>query len=243
MSKARIIWTTIGVGIVAAMLITAVVWGYKMRPIDKPCASIEYIIEDRAERLYVTENELHQVLREEHLDPVGRPLDALSLYRIEKAILRHPMVRTAECYITPRNDVKVRLTQRIPLLRVQTAAETYFIDTDRKIMQARAAVRDSVLVVTGNVGTQMATSQLADFALWLQDNTYWRKRVHHLYVQNTQMVFLYAQGERVVLGPMRGYESKLAKLRTFNENSAEATKDKEYTELDLRFKGQVIGRK
>jgi len=28
----------------------------------------------------------------------------------------------------------------------------------------------------------------------------------------------------------------------FIENGAEATQDKNYTELDLRFKGQVIGR-
>ena len=214
-------------------MITAVVWGYKMRPTDKPCASIEYIIEDRAERLYVTEAELEQVLREEHINPVGQPIDMLSLYRIEKAILRHPMVRTAECYITPRYEVKVRLTQRVPLLRVQTPSETYFVDADRRVMQARAAVRDSVIVVTGNVGVQMATNSLADFAEWLQNNRYWRHRIRLLYVQNPQMVFLKVEGlklkvERIVLGSMKGYEQKLAKLRTFCENGVEATQEKQY---------------
>ena len=48
--------------------------------------------------------------------------------------------------------------------------------------------------------------------------------------------------ERVVLGSMKDYENKLNKLRVFLENGADATRDKHYMELDLRFKGQVIGR-
>ena len=60
------------------------------------------------------------------------------------------------------------------------------------------------------------------------------------------MIYLYIRGEkatRVVMGNLRNYESKLAKLRTFLENSEEATRDKEYYEYDVRFRGQVIGRK
>ena len=246
---AHIVWTSIGIGIMAALLITAVVWGYKMRPTDAPCKSISYIIEDKAERLYVTEAELQQILREENIEPVGKQLDMISLNRIEKAILRHPMVRTAECYLTPRNEVKVRLTQRVPLLRVQTAGETYIIDTDRKVMQARAVVRDSVLICIGTIGVQIASRQLADFAEWLQKAPYWQHQIHHLYVHSPQLIYLYLKEkngqmkeERIVMGTMRNYDRKLKKLRTFMDFRAETEPDKKYAELDLRFKGQVIGR-
>ena len=47
----------------ALLLIAAVVFGYMMRPIDAPCASLRYIIEDRNERQYVTETELDAVLQ------------------------------------------------------------------------------------------------------------------------------------------------------------------------------------
>ena len=245
MSKARIIWSIIGIALTASLLLAAVVWGYRMRPTDTVCASMAFTIEDRAERQYVTEGELTGLLQAEGIYPVGRKLDIVSLHRIEQTIVAHPMVRTAECYLTPRNEVKVRLTQRVPLLRVQTPGEAYFIDTDRRVMPARAVVKDSVLLATGAVGVQMASGPLADFAEWLQDNPFWRKRVHHVRVESPQMVYIYQRGEhqpRVAMGNMRGYEKKLAKLRVFIENGAEATRDKNYTELDLRFKGQVIGR-
>ena len=246
MSTARIIWTGVGVSLTVVILLKATVWGYRMRSADEPCRSLTYIIEDIDERQYVTPGDLNAILMANELYPIGRPLDAMTLHRIETTIAHHPMVRTAECYMTPQNDMRVRLTQRVPLLRVNVPGDAYIIDTDRRVMQARAVVRDSVMLVTGAVGVQMASGPLADFAQWLQDEPYWRQRIRYVYVASPQMIYLYIRGEkatRIVMGNLRNYESKLAKLRTFLENSEEATRDKEYYEYDVRFRGQVIGRK
>lgn len=241
----RIIWSCVGITIMATLLVTAVIWGYMSRPTDKPCTALEYIIEDRDERMYLTENELTSLLRTQDIYPVGKQLNEVSLHRIEKTILHHPMVRTAECYMTPRQVVKVRLTQRVPVLRIQTPLDTYLVDTDRKVMQPRASIRDEVLIATGAVGVQLASGQLADFAMWLQEDEYWHERIHHVYVHTPQMMYLYlrdAHQPRIVMGNLRNYEKKLNKLRVFFLNSTPDIKEKNFTELDVRFKGQVIGR-
>lgn len=229
----------------AVLLVAAAVWGYQMTPTSVPCASLRYIIEDQDERMYLSEGELTYLLKEQNCYPVGHPLDRVSLHRIETVVSSHPMVRTAECYLTPRHEVRILLTQRVPLLRVLTPGDTYFIDTDRRVMPVRSSVKDSVLVAKGAVGIQIASGALADFAEWLQDEPFWRTRVRFVQVQNPRKVYLYLRGEnqpRILLGPLSGYERKLAKLHTFFEQGADATKDKQYIELDLRFKGQVIGR-
>jgi cell division protein FtsQ len=246
----KIIWRAIGVVIVVGMMVSAVIWGYYMRPTERPCESVRFIIEDRNERLYVTDSELEQVLRKAEIHPVGRTVDHGVLHRIEQTIRRHPMVRTAECYTTPRAEVRVAITQRVPLLKVSKADELFYIDTDRKVMPARESIKDKVLVAKGAVGVQIATRQLADFALWLQDKPYWTKRINHLYVQSPQMIYVYPDNStaeeihatRLVFGAMMGYERKLKKMRTFIDNCAEPIKDKQYIEYDLRYKGQVIGR-
>lgn len=244
-NTAQIIWKSVGIGVTALLLVTAVVWGYRMTPRSVPCTALRYTIEDKDDRLYLTEDELTAMLRTENLYPVGRPLNLISLYRIEQAVARHPMVRRAECYLTPRNEVRVRLTQRVPLLRVQVTGDSYLIDTDRRVMQARAAVQDPVPVVTGNATVQMASGPLADFAKWLQGNSYWKPRIRRIHVDNPHMLLLYmkdSQAPRVVLGELSGYTRKLRKLRTFIEDGAEATAGKSYDVLDIRFRGQVIGR-
>lgn len=243
-NTAILIWKGVGVSIVFALLVTAVAWGYRMKPTDVPCRSLSYDIADREQRLYLTEIELTQLLKAEGLYPVGKTLDKGSLHRIERTISNHPMVRTAQCYVTPRHEVHIRLTQRVPLLRVERADGAFFIDTDRRVMPIRPSVRDRVLLATGAVGVQTATTQLADFAEWVQQNPYWQQRIDHVFIQSPQMVIVCLRNNqpRVKMGAMRGFEQKLAKLRVFLENGAEATKDKQYTELDVRFRGQVIGK-
>jgi len=244
-NTAVIIWKSVGIGVTALLLVTAVVWGYRMTPRSVPCTAIRYTIEDKDDRLYLTEDELTKMLQAESLYPVGRPLNLISLYRIEQAVARHPMVRTAECYFTPRNEVRVVLTQRVPLLRVQLLEDGYLIDTDRRVMQARAAVKDPVLVVTGNPTVQLASGVLADFAKWLQRDAFWRKHIKRVQVQNPHMYVLHLadpESPQVILGDMKGYANKLRKLRTFFEDGEEERAGKQYEVLDIRFRGQVIGR-
>lgn len=243
--SASIVWKCIAIGIMFSLLLAAIVWGYRMRPGHRPCVSLEYIIEDENERMYLSRKELNTLLLAHDIYPVGKAMDSLPLYRIEQTIQKHPMVRTAECYLTQDDKMKIRLTQRVPLLRVQTLNETYFIDTDRRVMQARSTVKDQVPVVTGVVAVRMASQQLADFARWIQQNQYWRERIRYVRVQSPQMMYVYLRGEnqpRVVLGEISNYASKLNKLRLFIENSPKDIHRENYTELDVRFRGQVIGR-
>ena len=110
MTKAQIIWKSIGVSVTALLLVGAVISGFRMTPTDAPCVSMRYLIEDKSERMYLTESELNMLLYAEDVYPLGRKLNLVSLHRIERAIKAHPMVRTAECYLTPRNEVRVQIT-------------------------------------------------------------------------------------------------------------------------------------
>ena len=226
-------------------MVWAVIWGCEQVPEGAVCRSLIYEVVDGKARMYITQKELNEKLLNEHLYPVGQALDSGILYRIERSIESHPMIRTAECYVTPRNQMFIRVTQRVPLLRVITPVDTYFIDEDRRVMPVREAVKDKVLVAKGVIGVQIATKQLADFAIWLKDNKYWQSRVAYVMVQNPHKVYLYLLGEqnpRVLMGDMIDYDKKLDKLRIFLEHGSQAFADKKYTELDLRFEGQVIGR-
>lgn len=247
MSKSQIIAKSIGISIAVLLLVGAVVAGVRMTPSDTPCRSLSYTICDADERLYLTENELDNMLMTQGLYPVGKHLRRGDLNRIERTITHHPMVRHAECYLTPWHEMRVRLTQRVPVLRVQTPAERYIIDSDRRVMPTRPAVKDEVLRVTGNVGVRQAAGELADFAIWLNDHPYWQERIAQLYIESPFAIYLCLQHEpiteRVLLGRMSGFEHKLAKLRTFLEDGKEETAGKYYRELDIRFRGQVIGRK
>lgn len=243
---AQIIWQTVGIAVALLVLAGAVAWGYSMRPSKEVCPSLTYDLLDSNVRLYVTDNELDSLLRKEDVYPVGKHIDRVAIDRIEQTVRQHPMVERAECYTTPLYEVKVDILQREPILKVQTPTEVYFIDTHHRVMPWREQIKDEVLLVTGAVGLQAASTSLADIAEWVQKEPYWRERIERIHMRTPQMAVVYLKGENmptVVMGNLNGYRHKLGKLRTFMEKGAEATQDQNYRELDIRFRGQVIGRK
>lgn len=242
----QIIGQTVGIVLALLVLAGAVAWGYSMRPSKEVCPSLTYRYLDGDERRYLSDIELDSLLRKADVYPVGRYIDRVAIDRIEQTVRQHPMVERAECYTTPLYEVKVDIRQRRPILKVQTATEVYFIDTHHRAMPWREQIKDEVLVVTGAVGAQAAATGLADLAEWVDKEPYWHERIERVHMRTPQMAVLYLKGENqpvVVMGNLNGYRHKLGKLRTFLDRSAEVTQDQSYRELDIRFRGQVIGRK
>jgi len=217
-------------------------WMSRHRVAQPACAHLNVLIEDQALRQYVSALEIQTLIRDKHISPIGKYHHQLALQGIEDVVRKHPMVRTAECYATMEEDVNVRLTQRVPLARIMTGAETFFVDTDRKIMPVRASVTTPVLMVYGEVGKRMAGKEVADFALWLEDHPYWKQRIDRVEVVNPKMIHLIQTEERamIVLGDWNGFERKLNKLHHFYEANT-GLDLAQYPVVDVRFHGQVIG--
>lgn len=225
----------------AAYLVAGVVLGHQQLP-SPACSQVVVCIRDSAQRSYLKTEEVYRVLRQNNLYPIGKNLQDVETQRIENQLLKHDLVRTCECYEIQNGGVCVVLTQRVPLLRVVTGAETYFVDTDRKMMPVRPDVQVAVLPATGNVSRRMAVEQISDFAEWLQQDAFWRKRIARVHVSGPHSIrLIQANGEaEILLGDWNDYANKLNKLRRWYERSM-AMEMPTYQQLDIRFRGQVVG--
>ena len=219
-------------------------WWSSHRANTAVCKQMTIVITDYAKRRYVSVDELTDMLRKRDLYPVGKVVADIPIEQIERAVVNHPMVRKAQCYVTPTGVVRIRLTQRVPVLRVVTGDASYFVDSDHTRMPVRESVTTPVMVVTGNVGERMACSSLAEMVEWINGNAYWREKVDHVHVVNPKMVYLVQRPDEthLILGEVNGYKQKLAKLRKLYDKGFDQIGWRTYRELDLRFNGQVVGR-
>ena len=77
---------------------------------------------------------------------------------------------------------------------------------------------------------------------WISGSGYWSEAIRRVEVRSPKQVVLVERSGRIVqLGDLNGYEAKMAKLRKFRDQPI--PEEPQYKEIDLRFKGQVIGRK
>ncbi|MCQ2311133.1 MAG: hypothetical protein MJZ64_05225 [Paludibacteraceae bacterium] len=238
------IWKHIIASVCAVIVVAYMVFGITMshRTALLPCRQVLICIQDSAERMYITKAEIMHLLNEKKMSPIGLTIQDFHPQRIEDAVTAHPMLRTCECYTDIRGNICLRVTQRIPLVRVVTGADTYFIDTDRKLMPVRASVKTSVLAVTGDVSRRMAAEQISDFAEWLQYDEYWKNRIIRIQMDSPQMVRLIQSdgAADICLGKWSDYQRKMNKLHRWYV-AGQGLNLEQYRSVDVRYDGQVVG--
>lgn len=208
------------------------------------CTQVDVVVEDSVSRQYVDAMEVEGYLKARGCYALSKAMCEVDCHMIEQALLKHEMIRTASCYKTPFGAVRIRVTQRVPVLCVKTAEGNYLVDADRRVMPYRSGMKLDVPVFTGAISKCAATEEYYDFVLWLQDNSYWGERIRDVYVRNPKLVVLSQKdySAKIVLGKLDGYEDKLARLRSLYKKGFDVLGYPECRELDLRYAGQVVRR-
>jgi hypothetical protein len=112
-------------------------------------------------------------------------------------------------------------------------------------MPVRASVSTPVVVVNGRIGRQQAQGEIYDFVLWLRDNRFWREKIHTIHVVTPKMIELLDDSHQytIILGSLRGAEQRLDDLEKLYEEGFDKIGYPEYKQIDLQYKGQIVGRK
>ena len=212
---------------------------------SSPCTQVCIVVKDSVKRQFVDAFELEHYLKRNACYPQGDSMRMVDCYAIEQCLLRHDMVRKAECYKSPFGKVHISLQQRVPVLAVVNNDGCYYVDTDRKVMPVRGEIGGTVIVLRGAVNKRAATEEYFDFVEWLSENNYWSGRIRTIHVQTPKYVVLTQEGIRakIILGELVGYEKKLGNLRNLYTKGLDKMGYPDYREYDLRYAKQVVGRK
>ena len=210
-----------------------------------PCTTVRIVIEDSLERQFVDVDELKGYLKQHRFYPMGHLMADINCHAIEQCLQRHDMVREVECYKSLFGCVNIVVAQRVPKLQVVANDGCYYVDTDCRVMPVRKQIDIEVPVIKGVVSSRAATEEYFDFVDWLNNNRYWRTRIYDVYVSNPKHVVLIQKEEntKIVLGPLDGYKEKLNKLQKLYTTGFSQIGYPNIREYDLRFTGQVVGRK
>lgn len=241
-------WTKIMLGVAVA-----VAMGYLLMSIfylgerqDAPkCSRLLVEVSDYNKRQYIDTTGLYQHVMNVGLNPKGLAATSKRCQEIEDSALHHPMVRTAKCYSTTDGDVVLSVTQRRPVMRVQSDGEEgYYLDTDTNKMVITSQTAADVPVVTGRVGLRMAKKDLYSFVMWLEDDDFWSAQVAQINVVSPSYIELVPRigSGTIILGSLENYKQKLKKLKTLYQDGFSKFGWKDYREIDLRYKGQIVCR-
>jgi len=206
------------------------------------CSKLRVDIVDTPERDYMTENDIISTIEKAGLSPVGKELSTISTAAIENKLKENELITQVECYKTVDGTVRVKIYQRVPVLRVFSTRGNYYVDIHGEKMPIPNHYVAYVPVASGFIEDEYAQKQLFEFALFLQQNKFWNSLIKQIYVTpNGDVELTPVVGDhQIILGKIEDYKENLDKLRLFYEKGISKVGWNRYSVINLKYKNQVV---
>ena len=227
--------------------------------LDKPLINIDYETENR----FISEEDvLSQIITKTNTGNLL--LSKFSVNHIEEKLNNNHSIKDAQVYKTVNGKLIVNVKQRRPIIRVFSKNDSYYIDEKGSLMPLSNKYAARLLVVNGNLNEPFAKRykfnysnlsdsianktilddvyQLADF---IDKSEFWKAQIEQVAVNKVSEFELIPKvgNHKIVFGGIENLEGKFEKLMIFYKKGLSKTGWNEYSEINLKYKNQVVCKK
>lgn len=214
------------------------------RPVEEQRKCYDLIVSIKADVPLLNEDEVHLMIRERGLHPIGVTLSELRTSEIEKLLKEHPYVKKVRCYHDPEGRAFLDMELRTPRFLVM-GNENYYLDDERHRLPAKPGVMAYVPVVTGRVTRSMLQDELYELVTYLADHEFWNAQVQQIHVRDDHRIELVPRvGDALILlGYTENYQVKLDRLMRLYRKAFNVMGWNSYQLLDLQYENQIVATK
>jgi cell division protein FtsQ len=223
--------------------------------------SLDVKINAAGENDFIDEDDVKLFFEERQDNLLNAELKNVNINALEKALNSHPAVENADLSVDLNGDIRINVKQRTPLVRVfNMSGESYYIDTQSKLMPLSDKYTARVLVVNGVVHEPYArryqftaknetfreVSMLDDIyamATYIANDTLLSGLIHQLSINADKEFEMYpAIGDhKIIFGEAKDIAEKFEKLKLFYKEGLNKTDNwNKYSIVSLKYKNQVV---
>lgn len=236
------------------ILVTLLVIGYLIFSVsyfrdssrERICERFEVVIKDSSRTRFVVTRDVVDLVKRHDLYPVGRKFGEINTLAIRDIILTNRLVESAEVFTTADGSIVASIRQREPVLRIISDGKgSFYVDKNRRIMPVSSHFAVYVPIASGAIDEAFAQNELYDFAMFLHHNPHWDAWIEQIVVHKNHEVELIPRlGDfKIMMGTLEDYPAKLDKLALFMEKGLNVVGWNRYTEINLKYEHQVVGKK
>ena len=227
--------------VVAYLLFAFIVINRK--PEGLTCSDIEVLARDTTFSRIITKQGILSHLSTKHLNPIGQPMDSISLPALEEELSHNVLIEDVECYKTLSGIVCIDIKQRVPILHVISSdGSDYYIDEQGRELPAVSEVAFHLPIVTGHVEKHSSVQDLHQFGLFLQKDAFWRAQVEQINVLSDGGVEIVPRvGDNIIyLGTLDNFAHKLDRVHRFYTEALNKVGWNKYKRISVEFDNQII---
>lgn len=188
-------------------------------------------------------------------DLVGVSIDDIKLLEVEELLENVPMIKKANVYIDALNKINVEVEQRKPVLRIiDKNHSSYYLDEAGVRLPISKHFTPRILIANGYIpefndaAFQAETGILFDLyklSKLIKEDEFLKAQIEQIYVNKKGMIELSPKvgKQNILFGNAENAETKFENLKIFYRDGIPYKGWNTYKTIDLRFDGQVIGKK
>ena len=223
---------------------------------SEKCEHIKIKILDKEERGFVTGEDVVSMIKSYSSNPVGMRRDEINIDAIEALLDRRSAIKKSQVHLSVNGDLNISITQRKPVLRIETERGGFYVDDTEYVFPLEKSFTSYVPIITGNLPLNLKENQRGSLSKecsqwikgmtalgnYLQNNSFWAEQIEQIYIEeNGELVLFPRSGpQRIIFGDSGNLEEKFEKLYTFYAQIVPVAGWNKYSEVNLKFRGEII---
>lgn len=206
--------------------------------------SISVQSEQGGEALFLSSDRILEELAQRGVRIKGKELDSIDLRHIEQTLLKLPIYKRAEAFVSPATaTVQIRLTEKLPLFIVfEASGKSYYVTQGKDTFEVSPTFAAYLPVVSGDVDKAMATGPVYDLLEVVRQDPYFADYFGQVYVDRHAGISLIPRlgTTQVILGHGGDWANKLRKWRIFAESVLPKRGMNAFSYVNLDYADQIV---
>ncbi|MDA3883904.1 MAG: hypothetical protein PF481_11545 [Bacteroidales bacterium] len=185
----------------------------------------------------------------------SRKISSISLHKIEKTILNHPSVENCNVYITVHGKMCIDISQRTPLVRIESKHDSFYIDKKGRLMPLSKNYTSHSIIATGNINAgyrekynilipnqDTTLHNLYTIAQFITNNELLESIIEQIHItEGNEYILVSKVGPTYIhIGSPEHLTYKLRNLEAFYHSKKARELWNTYRTINLKYKNQII---
>ena len=217
------------------------------------------------DNLFIDEEDVKLFFIERKDSILNTAIKNINVTKLEKALNAHPAIENADVSVDVNGDVNVDVKQRTPVVRIfNLDGESYYIDSQSKLMPLNENYTARVLIATGNIYEPFAqrytmpvnaiakhslyskVSMLDDiYAItqYINKDSVLTSLIQQINITKDKEIELFPLigNHKIIFGDAQNIEEKFKKLKLFYTEGLNKTDGwNKYSIVNIKYKNQVV---
>lgn len=197
---------------------------------------------EAGQNLFITADSVDKLLIQNDKAVKGQEKELLDLKKLEDRLDANAMVKDADVYLTLDGNLGANVIQRKPLARVNST-QPFYIDEDGEAMPLSLNYSARVPLVSGIAADDLA--EVLPLLHYIKEDAFLEHQIVGIERKGNRHYILiprvYDFG--IKLGEIKNLDEKFRKYKAFYQKALKDESLAKYSQVDLRFKDQVVGTK